>query len=169
MWTNICVVPLCFQGNPLYHADIDLEVDPPDNIYVTTPMLPENSAAEPEAQEQTEASVIPTVGIVIESGEQVSSTLSSTYYTKTIYILVSGSFTLHDADTQWISLYSSAHPWRVHIASEQVDLQLNCPDGQTEILEKYQKYCKMFLHTINFEDLLWFKSKLGKIIFIRAS
>ena len=59
-------------------------------------MLPENSAAdtealeaeaqEPEAVEQTEASVIPTVGIVIESGEQVSSTLSSTYYTKAIYI-----------------------------------------------------------------------------------
>ena len=89
MWTNIWVVPLCFQGNPLYHADVDLEVDPPDNIYVTTPMLPENSGAEPEtvepeAQEQTEASVIPTVGIVIESGEQVPSTWSSTCYTKTI-------------------------------------------------------------------------------------
>ena len=84
MWTNIWVVPLCFQGNPLYHADIDLEVDPPDNIYVTTPMLPENSGAEPEAQEQTEASVIPTVGIVIESGEQVPSTFRQLFIHKFI-------------------------------------------------------------------------------------
>ena len=39
--------------------------------------------------------------------------------------------------------------------------ELTFPDGQVEILEKYQKYCNIFPHIINFEVLLWFKSKLA--------
>ena len=69
-----------------------------------------------------------------------------------------------------ISQHSSTHLWQVNFAPRQVDLQLTCPDGHVEILEKYQKYCNSFLlHFINFEVLLWFKSKLGKFIFIWAS
>ena len=67
------------------------------------------------------------------------------------------------------SEYLNTHPWWVNIASKRVELQLTCPDGQVEILEKYQKYRNILPHIINFEVLLWFKSNLGKLTFIQAS
>ena len=70
---------------------------------------------------------------------------------------------------QWISQHSSTREWWVNFPSGQADLQLTCPDGQVEILEKYQKYCNILPHIFNFEVLPWFTSKLGMLIFIRAS
>ena len=75
----------------MYLSNIDLKlgqyivVAPHDSpAHQTMQRLPINSAGEPEAlepgaQEQTEASVILTVGIVLESGEQVL----LTFYIKT--------------------------------------------------------------------------------------
>ena len=53
----------------------------------------------------------------------------------------------------------------MNIASGQVGLQNTCPDGQVEILEKYQKYCNIF----NFKVLLGFKPKLDMLMFIWVS
>ena len=60
----------------MYHGDIDYELNHSEEergsaTLVTTPMLQENNDVGSEEFEQTELSVLPTVGIVIESGEQV--------------------------------------------------------------------------------------------------
>ena len=52
---------------------------------------------------------------------------------------------------------------------QQINLQNTYSDGQVEIWEKYQKYCNIFSHIINFKVLLWFKCNLGKLILIWAS
>ena len=72
----------------------------------------------------------------------------------------------------YLSEYLNTPPtrrWQVNFASGQVDLQLTCLDRHVEFLENYQKYYNIVPHIINFEVFLWFKPKLGKLIFIQAN